>query len=91
MSLDNETVNIYSGGLTGGSSYTIIPNSYKIYVIPSTGVTAVFDIILPKMYDNSIDISSFRILNYSSFNIKLKYIANATDAANGTLTIFALL
>ena len=47
MSLDNETVNIYSGGLTGGSSYTIIPNSYKIYVIPSTGITAVFDIIIP--------------------------------------------
>ena len=89
MSLDNETVSIYSGGLTGGSSYTIIPNSYKIYVILSTGVTAAFDIILPKLYDNSVDISSFRILNYSSFNIKLKYIANATDSANGTLTIFA--
>ena len=88
MSLDNETVSIYSGGLTGGSSYTIIPNSYKNYVIPSTGVTAVFDIILPKLYDNSVDISSFRILNYSSFDKKLKYIANATDAANGTLTIF---
>ena len=95
MSLDNETVSIYSGGLTGGSSYTIIPNSYKIYVIPSTGVTAAFDIILPKLYDNSIDISSFRILNYSSFDIKLKYIANATDDAaggptggTGTLTIF---
>ena len=88
MSLDNETVSIYSGGLTGGSSYTIIPNSYKIYVIPSTGVTAAFDIILPKLYDNSIDISSFRILNYSSFDIKLKYIANATDATAEVSTIF---
>ena len=72
MSLSNEVVNIYS-------DYVIQPNTFTTYIIPSTGVTSAINITLPKIYDNTLEVASFRITNNSTYNAIIKYIANAVD------------
>ena len=79
MSLSNEVVNIYS-------DYTILPNTFTTYIIPSTGINSVINITLPKIYNNTLQVESFRITNNSTYNVIIKYIANADDDTTGTLT-----
>ena len=79
MSLSNKVVNIYS-------DYVIQPNTFTSYIIPSTGVTGAITITLPKIYNNTLEVASFRITNNSTYNAIIKYIANAVDDAAGTLT-----
>ena len=61
MSLSNKVVNIYS-------DYTIQPNTFTTYIIPSTGITRVLNIILPKIYNNTLEVASFRITNNSTYS-----------------------
>ena len=79
MSLSNKVVNIYS-------DYVIQPNTFTTYIIPSTGVTGAINITLPKIYNNTLEVASFRITNNSTYNAIIKYIANADDDSAGTLT-----
>ena len=79
MSLSNKVVNIYP-------DYVIQPNTFTTYIIPSTGVTRAINITLPKIYNNTLEVASFRITNNSTYNAVIKYIANAVDDAAGTLT-----
>ena len=65
MSLSNKVVNIYS-------DYVIQPNTFTTYIIPSTGVTRAINIILPKIYDNTLEVASFRITNNSTYNAVIK-------------------
>ena len=84
MSLTSKVVNIYS-------DYTIQPNTFSIYIIPPVGIPGGFNIFLPKIYNTSLELASFRITNYSTYNITMKYIANADDNTAGTFTTLTIL
>ena len=84
MSLTNKVVNIYS-------EYTIQPNTFSSYIVPPVGVPGGFNIKLPKIYNNTLDVASFRITNYSAYNVNIEYVANSVDDSTGTLTTLTIL
>ena len=88
MSLTNKEVNIYS-------EYIVQPNTFSTFIIPPVGVPGGFSITLPKIYNNTLEVASFRITNYSTYNVTIKYIANKADDASvggtGTLTTLTIL
>ena len=84
MSLTNKVVNIYS-------DYIVQPNTFSSFIIPPVGVPGGFSILLPKIYNITLDVASFRITNYSTYNVTIKYIANLADDRAGTLTTLTIL